>query len=57
MGASVPFLIAALLPTKTKVNFTGLYNIYIYDTETKSLIRKEAVSVKLRRNIQRFIYI
>ena len=45
MGASVPFLIAALLPTKTKVNFTGLYNIYIYDTETKSLIRKEAVSV------------
>lgn len=45
MGASVPFLIAALLPTKTKVNFTGLYNIYIYDTEIKSLIRKEAVSV------------
>ena len=45
MGASVPFLIAALLPTKTKVYFTGLYNIYIYDTETKSLIRKEAVSV------------
>ena len=42
---SVPFLITALLPTKTTVNFTGLYNIYIYDTETKSLIRKEAVSV------------
>lgn len=45
MVAGLPFLIVALLPTKTKINFTGLYNIYLYDTQTKSLIRKETVSV------------
>lgn len=37
--------IGALTPTKTDIKFSGLYNIYLYDTETKALIRKESVSV------------
>lgn len=45
-AVGIPFLIAGLLPTKTEITFTGLYNIYIYDTQTKSLIRKESVSVQ-----------
>lgn len=44
-AVGIPFLIAALIPTETKINFTGMYNIYLYDTQTKSLIRKEVVSV------------
>ena len=45
MGIGVPFLILALLPTKTEIRFSGLYNIYIYDTQAKALIRKDTVSV------------
>lgn len=41
------FIIPALTPSKTKVNFNGVYNIYVYDTATKSLINKEAVSVNI----------
>lgn len=48
LGASIPFLLLSLIPTKTEITFTGLYNIYIYDTETKSLIRKDTVSVKCK---------
>jgi len=40
--------IPALLPTKTKIDFNGLYNIYLYDTTTKQLIRKDSVSVKVK---------
>lgn len=39
------FSLFALTPSKTRVEFEGLYNIYIYDTKTKSLIRKEVVTV------------
>lgn len=46
-GLGVPFAITALTPSKTKINFSGLYNIYLYDTQTKSLIRKDSVSVNL----------
>lgn len=51
IGASAIGLLCAipvLLPTKTKIDFTGLYNIYLYDTMTKQLIRKDAVSVNVK---------
>ncbi|MDE5898650.1 MAG: hypothetical protein K2H09_05235 [Treponemataceae bacterium] len=35
----------ALAPSKTKGTFVGLYNVYVYDTKTKEIIRKDAVSV------------
>lgn len=40
-------LVPALLPTRTKIDFTGVYNVYLYDTQTKAIIRKDAVSVKV----------
>ena len=40
-------LIAASTPTKTDFIFNGTYNIYIYDTKTKEIIRKEPVSVEI----------
>ena len=42
-------LIAASTPTKTEISFNGTYNIYIYiyDTQTNQIIRKEPVSVKI----------
>lgn len=51
-AVGIPFIIAALIPTKTKINFTGMYNIYLYDTQTKSLIRKEVVSVNCSENFK-----
>lgn len=40
-------LIIASTPTKTELSFNGTYNIYIYDTQTNQIIRKEPVSVKI----------
>lgn len=51
-AVGIPFIIAALIPTKTKINFTGMYYIYLYDTQTKSLIRKEVVSVNCSENFK-----
>lgn len=51
-AVGIPFIIAALIPTKTKINFTGMYNIYLYDTQRKSLIRKEVVSVNCSENFK-----
>ena len=45
IGASLPFLIVMCLPVTTNITYSGLYNIYIYDTQSKALIRKEIVSV------------
>lgn len=33
--------------TKTEIYFDGIYNIYIYDSQTNQIIRKEPVSVKI----------
>ncbi len=41
----LPFIIAGMLPTKTTISFTGTYNAYLYDTQTKSLIRKDPITV------------
>lgn len=42
---SVPLLILAFMPSKTKVSFDGAYNVYVYDTQAKSLIAKDTVSL------------
>lgn len=42
---SVPLLISAFKPSKTKVSFDGAYNVYVYDTQAKSLIAKDTVSL------------
>lgn len=47
IGLGSIFGIIALTPTKTDILFDGVYNIYVYDTQTKQLIRKDSVSVKL----------
>lgn len=39
-------LIPAMSKSRTKSKFEGLYNIYIYDTQTKKIIYKDAVSVR-----------
>ena len=46
------FLIPAMAPTKTDLQFDGLYNIYIYDTQTKSLIRKDSVPVNCHETFE-----
>ena len=52
IGCSIAGLLSfipALIPAKTTIDFNGLYNVYIYDTETKALIRKDSVSVVLQK--------
>lgn len=55
----IPSLIAGTIlaastipPTKTKIKYEGLYNIYIYDTQSKELIRRESVSVNLNEKFE-----
>ena len=40
------FLIPALKTPKTTATFNGTYNIYVYDTQTQSIIRRETISIK-----------
>lgn len=47
-GGSVPLLITAFRPSKTEVDFEGAYNIYVYDTATKSIIVKDTVNVEIK---------
>lgn len=52
IGFSIGGLIAAipaLTPSKTDVTFSGVYNIYIYDSQKKAIIRKDAVSVNYKK--------
>ena len=44
--------IPALIPVKTTIDFNGLYNVYVYDTETKKLIRKDSVSVACQKKFK-----
>lgn len=39
------FLIPAISKSKTTSKFEGLYNVYVYDTESKEIIIKDAVSI------------
>ena len=43
--AGLGFLIAGGSESKTTANFEGTYNIYVYDTQKKEIIYKDAVSV------------
>ena len=51
-GGAVPLLIAAFKPSKTKVNFDGAYNVYVYDTQAKSLIAKDTVSLTWEKTFE-----
>lgn len=51
-GGAVPFLIAAFKPSKTKVSFDGAYNVYVYDTQAKSLIAKDTVSLTWKKTFE-----
>lgn len=51
-GGAVPFLIAAFKPSKTKVSFDGAYNVYVYDTQAKSLIAKDTVSLTWKKTFK-----
>lgn len=44
-GVGLLAAIPALSPSKTQTTFSGAYNIYVYDTEKKALIKKDLVSV------------
>lgn len=41
------FCLSALYPSKTSIDFSGIYNVYLYDAKEKALIRKDAVTVNL----------
>lgn len=41
----VIYLIPAISKSKTKSTFEGLYNVYVYDTQAKEIIFKDAVSI------------
>ena len=43
--AGLGFLIAGGSEAKSVINFDGTYNIYVYDTQAKEVIYKDAVSV------------
>lgn len=45
-------MIPALTKSKTDVTFDAMYNIYLYDTITKSLIRKDTVTVNVKETFQ-----
>ena len=49
---SIPFLISAFRPSKTKVSFDGAYNVYVYDTQAKSLIAKDTVSLTWNKTFE-----
>lgn len=49
---SVPLLILAFMPSKTKVSFDGAYNVYVYDTQAKSLIAKDTVSLTWKKTFE-----
>ncbi|MCH5295277.1 MAG: hypothetical protein J1F14_05195 [Treponema sp.] len=51
-GGAVPFLIAAFKSSKTKVSFDGAYNVYVYDTQAKSLIAKDTVSLTWKKTFK-----
>ncbi len=39
------FLIAGSKEAESVINFEGIYNIYIYDTQAKEIIYKDAVTL------------
>lgn len=45
-------LSSAAIPTTTQINFDAIYNIYIYDSKTKELIRREAVPIKVNEKLE-----
>lgn len=50
--AGVLFLIPAITKSKTTSNFEGLYNVYVYDTVSKEIIFKDAVSINSTDNFE-----
>lgn len=45
MGLGALALIPAFIPEKTKTEFNGAYNIYLYDTQNKEMIYKDTATV------------
>ncbi len=45
-------LITASTPTKTELLFKGTYNIYVYDTQTNQIIRKEPLYVEMHDKLE-----
>ncbi len=45
-GVGLISAIVALTPSKTTITFDGSYNVYIYDTQEKKIIRKDPVTLK-----------
>lgn len=45
LGGLISSMISLGIESKTEVEFRGIYNIYIYDTKTKSIIRREVVDI------------
>lgn len=44
--------IVALTPSKTQIDFQGSYNVYVYDTLTKAIVRKDTVSVNQKEEFE-----
>lgn len=52
MGMGGIISLIALTPSKTTITYEGIYNIYIYDTVKKSLIRKQSCSVNFKEDFK-----
>lgn len=52
LGAGLLSLIPCLMPVKTTITFTGTYNVYIYDTLKKAIVRKEPVSLTFNETFE-----
>jgi len=45
IGSSVLGAILLTQPAKTTLNFEGVYQIYVYDTQAKEIVYKDAVTI------------
>lgn len=59
LGIGIPSMIVGLglllstePPTKTDIKYDGLYNIYVYDSQVKELIRREAINVNINEKLE-----
>ncbi len=52
LGASIPLFISACRDAKSHVDFDARFNIYIYDSQEKSIVKKESLSVNLFETFQ-----
>lgn len=52
MVVGLGLLLSTEPPTKTDIKYDGIYNIYVYDSQAKELIRREAISVNINEKLE-----